>query len=120
MKYKTSRLLLFNKHTILNCIPNIRAVFYLRGIADEKALYPIYYIGMTKKEQLRQNLLRLFFEINWADIIYINYIQFDSKSEAKQFAQEEISKYQPKYNYNHDLITVYEKNTTNKTLNFTK
>ena len=96
MKYKATSLKLYNRNTISSYIPNVNAVYYLRGIADDTSLYPIYLIGRAGK--LRDHLLRQFTQENRPEVVYLNYIEFDSWEEAKTFEEQEIARHKPKYN----------------------
>ncbi len=93
-----TKLLLFNKSTILNHIQEENAVFYLRGIADEKSLYPIYYIGSAKKGNLKEKLFQILCTKNWDDIVYINLIICKDSFQAKELKISEIKRHKPKYN----------------------
>lgn len=94
----SSGLLLFNRNTIQNFIPRANVVYYLRGIADEATLYPIYYIGSVDQNRTKQELLEKFLFENWSDVVYINYKEFSSEREARKYAKTEESRFQPKYN----------------------
>ncbi len=97
MKSATS-LMLYNKNTIASYIPNIHAVYYLRGIADNDSLYPIYFIGRTEKGSLRDELLEKFIMENKPEVVYINYIEFNNSRDAGLFEKREIERHKPKYN----------------------
>jgi hypothetical protein len=99
MKVKRSSLLIYSKASILNYIPNTNAVYYLRGIADENSLYPIYYIGRAKRGQLKRILLNEFYKNNWKDIVYINFIECGNDREAKALQKYEVLRHKPKYNF---------------------
>lgn len=109
---KPTSLMLFSKNGILNYIPNTHAVYYLRGIADENSLYPIYYIGKSKRGNLRSQLLEQFLENDWTDIVYINYIECDTAKEAKHLEKLEINRHGPKYNRKSSVITSFIKTPT--------
>ena len=103
MIHKPTRLMLFNRNTISSYIPNTCGVFYLRGIADESSLYPIYYIGKAKEGQLREHLLQLWGDKEWPEVVYFNYVECDTAREASRFQKFEIEKHKPKYNYNEPI-----------------
>ncbi|MDD3647619.1 MAG: hypothetical protein PHS44_03930 [Candidatus Dojkabacteria bacterium] len=98
MPHKPSSLILYSKNSLKNFIPNTNTVYYLRGIADENSLYPIYYIGQAKKGRTRDQLVKEFFQNNWNDVVYINYVECDNEREAKSLAKQEIARHKPKYN----------------------
>ena len=95
---KATTLTLFNRNTITNHTPNTCGVYYLRGIADENSLYPVYYIGVAKKSALREKLMNHFLNEAWTEIVYFNYIECDSPHEARMIAQREINRHKPKFN----------------------
>lgn len=98
MFYKSTMLQLFNRNTIVNHGPSTCGVYYLRGIADEFSLYPVYYIGVANHLEMRKKLLEHFFNENWTEIVYFNYIECDTIEEARHIAQAEIKRHKPKYN----------------------
>jgi len=96
---KSTNLMLFNKNNVLRYVPNVNAVYYLRGIADENSLYPIYFIGQGSKNNLKRKLLEILEHNNWTDVVYINYIECDKGKTAKSLEKYEINRHRPKYNY---------------------
>jgi excinuclease UvrABC nuclease subunit len=96
---KPTSLMLFNRNTICNYIPNTRGVYYLRGIADESSLYPIFFIGRAKNGQLREELLRQCIQKDWPEVVYFNYIECDTEREMKILLKNEIARHKPKYNF---------------------
>lgn len=98
MRRKPTKLMLFHKNTILNYIPETNAVYFLRGIADENSLYPIYYIGKASRGEFREKLLDQYFQNDWSDIVYINFIECDTKGELQALLKQEIKRHKPKYN----------------------
>lgn len=98
MKNKASKLMLYNRNSLVKYIPDINAVYFLRGIADENSLYPVYFVGKGRKGELRRKLVGEFIDKQWNDIVYINYIQCDSEEEARRIYSEELTRHKPKYN----------------------
>ncbi|MBU0976476.1 MAG: hypothetical protein ABIE03_03125 [Patescibacteria group bacterium] len=98
MPHKPSSLILYSRNSLKNFIPNTNTVYYLRGIADEHSLYPIYYIGQARNGKTREQLVEEFLQNDWNDIVYINYVECDNEKEAKVLARNEIARHQPKYN----------------------
>ena len=96
---RSTNLMLFNKNNVLRYIPNVNAVYYLRGIADENSLYPIYFIGQGTKRNLKRRLLEILENNNWTDVVYINYIECDKGKTAKSLKRYEINRHKPKYNF---------------------
>jgi hypothetical protein len=91
---------------------DINAVYFLRGIADERTLYPIHYIGRIEKGNVKQQLLNQFFHSDWEEIVYIQFVGCDSKEEAQALAEYEINHNKPKYNYRQsqeDILPVFPK-----------
>ncbi|MBN2015776.1 hypothetical protein JW766_02995 [Candidatus Dojkabacteria bacterium] len=107
MTHKPTTLMVYSRNAIKNFVPNVNGVYYLRGIADENSLYPIYYIGRAEKGRLREELLDKFYTNEWLDITYINYIECDSKKEAKQLQKFEILRHKPKYNLQKEEIHAF-------------
>jgi excinuclease UvrABC nuclease subunit len=101
MLHKPTTLMLYTRNGIRNYVPNVCGVYYLRGIADEKSIYPVYYIGTAKRGRLREKLLNHYFKTDWNDVVYLNYIECDNEGEAKQLARHAIEAYRPKYNEAH-------------------
>ena len=98
MQHKSTSLMLYNRNTISRYVPNTHAVYFLRGIADDNSLYPIYYIGKSSNGKLREHLLKKFSEEYHPEIVYINYIKFKSDREAQQFIKQEIARHKPQFN----------------------
>jgi len=105
--------MLFNRNTVSSYIPNVNAVYYLRGIADDSSLYPIYYIGRAQSGNLRNHLLRQFISQNHPEVVYINYIEFDTEQQAKTFEKQEISRHKPKYNMQQNFMQTYSRSYSN-------
>jgi len=96
---KASKLMLFTKETIYRDIPeNVTGVIYLRGIADEYSLYPIYYVSKAHGRTVKEQLLIIFNTKGWNDAVYMNYVECSSNDEANTLEQEELKRYAPKYN----------------------
>lgn len=91
--------MLYSKASISKFVPNKNTVYYLRGIADENTLYPIYYIGRTKQGRVKKQLVTEFMNNSWNDIVYINYTECNSEREAKQLEKQELNRFKPKYNF---------------------
>jgi len=100
MTKRPTSLMLYNKNSVISFIPDTHAVYYLRGIADENSLYPVYFIGRSKKKNLRRELLETLIKNDWIDIVYVNYIECESEKEAEFIERKEISRHHPKYNQN--------------------
>lgn len=107
MTKKATALSLFNRSTIVNHTPDSCGVYYLRGIADEESLYPVYYIGVAKRNELRQKLLEHFLDEAWTEVIYFNYVECSDPKEAEVIAKNEIEKHKPKFN----ILTVHPHGT---------
>lgn len=107
MIQKPTSLMLFNKNTITSYIPNTCGVYYLRGIADETSLYPIYYIGKAKPGHLREELLKRYFQNDWPEVVYFNYIECDTDKEAKVLLKQEIARHKPKLNGEESFVTSF-------------
>lgn len=107
MIHKRTSLMLFNRNTIAYYIPNTTGVFYLRGIADETSLYPIYFIGQAKTGQMREELLKQCLQNEWPEVVYFNYIECDNNREAKIFLKREIARHRPKYNFKESVVTSF-------------
>lgn len=107
MIYKQTNLMLYNRNSVNSCVPNICSVYYLRGIANETSLYPIYYIGISKPNKLRDVLIDHLSKGECQDVIYVNYIECDSYKEAKSLARREIERFNPKYNLQKSIVPSY-------------
>lgn len=107
MIHKPTSLILFNRNTINNYIPNTCGVYYLRGIADETSLYPVYYIGRAKLGQLRTKLMEHCQKEDWLDVVYFNYIECDTDREARILHKHEVSRHKPKYNFHTQTATTF-------------
>ncbi len=107
MFHKAKGLQLFNRNTILNHGPNSCGVYYLRGIADEFSLYPVYYIGVADHLEMRKKLLEHFIDENWTEVVYFNYVECDNFNEAQILAEREIIRHKPKYNSESALVTQF-------------
>lgn len=103
---RSTSLMLFNKNNILRYIPNVNAVFYLRGIADENSLYPIYYIGQGSRNNIKRKLIDLLEKKNWTDIVYINYVECDREKLARSLEKYEINRHRPKYNFSPNVENI--------------
>jgi excinuclease UvrABC nuclease subunit len=117
MPQKKINLMLFSRNTIRYFVPNVNAVYYLRGIADENSLYPIYYIGRAENNDLKSKLLKIFEENEWNDIIYLNYIECEDPKQIKVYEEFEIKRHQPKYNLENEQVKTFV-HTPTYNLNF--
>ncbi|MFC1780066.1 hypothetical protein ACFLY9_00005 [Patescibacteria group bacterium] len=115
MTHKSTSLMLYSRNAINQFIPNGNAVYFLRGIADENSLYPIYYIGRSSNGRFRDLLLEKFYKNEWNDVVYINYIECESDREAKELQKYEITRHRPKYNKEeHSIVNTFISSPTFK------